>query len=165
MQQNDLPPSLPKTPRRGRVFKVLFGVIFALTAFAITLSWIYGSDTHHANRDSIWWGERGRNLIPPAATDIILRQDFLDHYATYTISEANLCDFLNTRFAHNGRMLDSFSERSPASPKRIGSKVGPLGFVVTKDTVEYSYPASNGGMHNYYHDSSTGLTYQNSAYW
>ena len=152
-------------PRHVRVLKVC-GVIFALLmVFPLTLLWIYGTDTHHANRNSIWWKERGRNLIPPAATDIILRQDFLDHYATYRISEADLNDFLNKRFADNGTMLDFFSDRSPANPKRIGNEVGPLGFVVTKNTVVYSYPASNGGMHNYYHNSKTGLTYQDSAYW
>jgi hypothetical protein len=153
----------------GRVLKVC-GVIFAvpfavLLAFALTLFWIYGTDTHHANRNSIWWSERGRNLIPPAATDITLRQDFLDHYATYRISETDLHNFLNKRFADNGATLDSLRDRTPVNPERIGTKVGPLGWVVTEDTVEYSYAASNGGMHNYYHDSNTGLTYQDSAYW
>jgi hypothetical protein len=141
-------------------------VFFAvLMAFALTLFWIYGTDTHHANRNSIWWSERGRNLIPPAATDITLRQDFLDHYATYRISEADLNDFLNKRFARLGEALDSFSERSPANPEDIGEAIGPLGWVVTEDTVEYIYSASNGGAHHFCHDSKTGLTYQDSAYW
>ena len=136
-----------------------------LRAFALTLFWIYGTDTQHANRNSIWWSERGRNLIPPAATDITLRQDFLDHYASYRISEADLNDFLNKRFARPGEALDSFSERSPANPEDIGKAIGPLGWVVTDDTVEYTYSASNGGAHHFYHDSKTGLTYQDSAYW
>jgi hypothetical protein len=154
-----------ETPRRKRVLLV-YGVILALPMVsALTLFWIYGTDTHHANRKSIWWSERGRNLIPPAATDITLRQDFLDHYATYKISEAELNDFLNKRFADNGTMLDSFSDRTPANPEIIGNEVGPLGWVVTEDTFVYSYSASNGGMHTYYHDSNTGLTYQDSAYW
>ena len=133
--------------------------------FALALFWIYGTDTHHANRNSIWWTERGRNLIPPAATDITLRQDVLDHYATYRISEADLNDFLNKRFARPGETLDSFSERSPANPEDIGKAIGPLGWVVTEDTVEYAYSASNGGAHHFYHDTNTGLTYQDSAYW
>jgi len=141
-------------------------VVFALPmVFALTLFWIYGTDTHHANRKSIWWSERGRNLIPPAATDITLRQDFLDHYATYRISEADLNDFLNRRFARPGEALDSFSERSPANPENIGKAIGPLGWVATEDTVEYTYSASNGGAHHFYHDSKTGLTFQDSAYW
>ena len=142
------------------------GVILSLLmVFTLTLFWIYGTDTHHANRNSIWWTERGRNLIPPGATDITLRQDFLDHYATYRISEADLHDFLNKRFADAGATLDSLRDRKPANPKRIGNEVGPLGWVVTENTVLYSYSASNGGGHNYYHDSNTGLTYQDSAYW
>ena len=32
-------------------------------------------------------------------------------------------------------------------------------------TVVYTYTVSNGGAHNYYHDTKTGLTYQSSAYW
>jgi len=133
--------------------------------FALTLFRIYGVDTHHASRGSIWWPERCRNLIPPTATDITLRRDLLDHYATYTVSEKDLNAFLDKRFARPGEALDSFSERSPAKPETIGNAIGPLGWVVTKDTVVYTYTASNGGAHNYYHDTNTGLTYQSSAYW
>ena len=164
MTQEDLYPPL-ESPRHGRVLKVCGVILTPLIVFALTLFWIYGTDTHHTNRDSIWWSERGRNLIPPAATDITLRQDFLDHYATYRILEADLNAFLNKRFARPGELLDSFSERSPASPEKIGKPINPLGWVVTEDTVEYSYSASNGGGHHFYHDSKTGLTYQDSAYW
>ena len=71
--------------------------VIGIVLFALTLFWIYGTETHHASRNSIWWSERGRNLIPPAATDITLQQDLLDHYATYTISEKDLNAFLNER--------------------------------------------------------------------
>ena len=165
MLQKDLDPPRPETPRRGRVLKVCGAILALLMVFALPLFWIYGTDTHHANRNSIWWSQRGRNLIPPAATDITLRQDFLDHYAIYTISEKELNAFLDKRFARPGQALDSFSERSPVNPGSIGKAIGPLGWVVTKDTVEYSYSASNGGGHHYYHDTNTGLTYQASAYW
>jgi hypothetical protein len=141
-------------------------VVLALTmVFALTLFRIYGVDTHHASRDGIWWPERCRNLIPPAATDITLRRDVLDHYATYTVSEKDLNAFLDKRFARPGEALDSFSERSSVNPKNIGNAIGPLGWVVTEDTVVYTYTASNGGAHSYYHDTKTGLTYQSSAYW
>ena len=43
--------------------------------------------------------------------------------------------------------------------------IGRLGWVVTKQTVVYDYAASNGGVHTYYHDPTTGRTYQSSAYW
>ena len=90
--------------------------------FGLALFWIYGTDTHHASRNSIWWTERGRNLIPPEATDITLRQDLLDHYATYKISESDLNKFLNQKFADEGETLDSFSERSPTTPSDFGKK-------------------------------------------
>ena len=165
MVHKDLHPALPEAPNRGRVLKV-FGVIVAmLMVIVLVLFWVFGTDTQHANRNSIWWTKRGRNLIPPAATGITLRQSILDHYATYKISEADLHDFLNQRFADGGATLASLRDSTPVNPKKIGSKVGPFGWVVTINTVVYSYPASNGGLHQYYHDSNTGLTYQDSAYW
>lgn len=165
MLQKDPHPLLPETHRRGRVFK-LCGIILALLmVLAVPMIWIYNTDTHHTNRNSIWWSERGRNLIPSAATDITLRQDFLDHDAIYTISEKDLNEFLDKRFARSGEELDSFSERSVANSQDIGKAIGPLGWVVTEDTVEYTYSASNGGAHHFYHDFKTGLTYQDSAYW
>jgi hypothetical protein len=154
-----------KSPLLGWFIKGCVLILAFLMVFALTLFWIYGTETHHASRNSIWWSERGRNLIPPAATDITLQQDFLDHYATYTISEKDLNAFLNERFARDGEMIDSFSDRSRAAPREIGKAIGRLGWVVTEETVEYSYSASNGGGHTYYHDPTTGSTYQNSVYW
>jgi hypothetical protein len=154
-----------KSPLLGWLVKGCI-VVFALTlVFALILFRIYGTDTRPASRNSIWWTERGRNLIPPTATDITLRQDLLDHYAIYTVSEKDLNAFLDKRFGRPGEVLDSFSERRSANPGTIGNAVGPLGWKVTAKTVSYTYAASNGGAHNYYHDTKTGLTYQSSAYW
>jgi hypothetical protein len=154
-----------KSPLLGWLVKGCI-VVFALAlVFAMILFRIYGTDTRHASRNSIWWTERGRDLIPPTATDIMLRQDLLDHYAIYTVSEKDLNTFLDKRFTRPGEVLDSFSERRSANPGTIGNAVGPLGWKVTANTVSYTYAASNGGAHNYYHDTKTGLTYQSSAYW
>lgn len=163
--QEELAPPQSKSPRRKIILKVCVAILALALVFAGTLFRIYGADTHHASRSSIWWPERGRNLIPPTASDITLRRDMLDHYAIYTVSEKDLNDFLDKRFARPGEALDSSSEKSPASPKKIGNAIGPLGWMVTKDTVEYTYAASNGGAHNFYHDTKTGRTYQSSAYW
>ena len=163
-QEGPAPPQ-STAPLRRLVLKVCV-VILALTmVFALTLFRIYGVDTHHASRSSIWWPERGRNLIPPTATDITLRRDLLDHYATYTVSEKDLNVFLDERFASNGDELDSFSTRSPIDPTDIGHAIGRLGWVATEATVKYHFNASNGGGHTYYHDPNTGRTYQDSAYW
>jgi len=159
------PPPLPKAPRRGLFLKVGIPILGVPTVIALVLFIIYGTDTRHKSRSSIWWTERGRGLIPPDAIDIILRQDILDHYAIYRVSEKDLNKFLDKRFARPGAVLNSFSERRPATSATIGNIVGPLGWKVTADTVSYSYAASNGGTHNYYHDTKTGLTYQSSAYW
>jgi len=155
--QEDVAPPQSTSPLRSLVLKVCV-VIFALTMVCgLTLFRIYGVDTHHACRGSIWWPERGRNLIPPTATDITLRQDFLDHYATYTVSTKDLNAFLQT--------LDSGSELTPERPDTIGKVIGPLGWKAPENTVSATYIAGNGGAHNYYHDPKSGLTYQSSAYW
>ncbi|MFT5292025.1 MAG: hypothetical protein ACI82F_004110 [Planctomycetota bacterium] len=165
MPQRDQPPHLPGTPLRGRVLNVGL-VSFALAiVFALALFWVYGVHTHHASRSSIWWPERGRNLIPTAATDITLRRDVLDHYATYTVSEEDLNAFLDERFARDGVAIDSFSTRRPVDPVEIGHAIGRLGWVVTEEAVRYHFSARNGGGHAYYHDPKTGRTYQSSAYW
>lgn len=176
MKQNFSPPPLPsrdatavaRIPRSSSTkpfIKVIFAVLALLVIGLLVLFWIYGTNTHHASRNSIWWTQRGRSLIPPTARDITLRQDLLDHYAVYTVSERDLNVFLDQRFVGPGETLDSFRERSPARPDLIGKAIGPLGWVVTETTVSYTYYASNGGGHDYYHDTKTGLTYQRSAYW
>ena len=163
--KNNLPPPLPKAPVRRLSLKICIAILALPVVCALILFRIYEVDTHHSSRAGIWWPERGRNLIPPTATDITLRRDLLDHYAIYTVSEKDLNAFLDKRFARPGKALDSFSERRPADPKEIGNVIDPLGWVVTEETVFYGYSASNGGGHAYYHDPNTGSTYQDSAYW
>jgi hypothetical protein len=145
--------------------KLIVAGVVGIFVFVLTLFWIYGVESHHKSRNSIWWPERGRNLIPPTASDITLQRDLLDHYATYTVSEQDLNAFLDERFARNGKAIDSFSDRRRIDPTRIGKAIGRLGWVVTEETVVYGYTASNGGSHNFYHDPTTGQTYQSSAYW
>ncbi|MGC6426060.1 MAG: hypothetical protein ACON5H_03570 [Akkermansiaceae bacterium] len=163
--QKELAPPQSQSPRRRMILRGFVVILTLALSVAGTLFRIYGLDTQHASRGSIWWPERGRNLIPPTATDITLRRDLLDHYAIYTISEKDLNAFLDKRFARFGEAIASSSERSPADPEQFGRAIGPLGFIVTKDTVVYHDTASNGGGHSYYHDSATGQTYQVSAYW
>lgn len=155
-----------KRQRSSLVSWILKGtaLFFGFWVFvAILLFWIYGTQTQHANRNSIWWTARGRGLIPPGATDISLEQDFLDHYATYKITEKDLNHFLNQRFAKDGHGFSS--ERRPIDPKRIDKPLGRLDWVVPAQTVVYSCYSSNGTTHTYYHDPKTGQTYQESAYW
>ena len=156
---------LPKSPRHKIILKICVLVLALPIVFALILLRIYGVDTKHESRGSIWWPERGRNLIPPTASEITLRRDFLDHYAVYTVTEKELNAFLDQRFARPGKALNSFSERLPAHSDTIGKVIGPFGWEVTENTVSYTYTASNGGSHNYYHDTKSGLTYQSSAYW
>jgi hypothetical protein len=165
MPQSDLPPPLTKASYSGRMLKVCVAILVVVLVIALTVFVIYGVDSHHQSRDSIWWPERGRNLIPPAAIDITLQRDLLDHYATYTVSEKDLNSFLDERFARDGETLDSFSTRSRINPTDVGRAIGRLGWVATESTVLYSFSASNGGGHAYYHDPNTGSTYQDSAYW
>lgn len=160
-----VPPPLPKLVRKKNVLKICVLISVVLIVFVLILFRIYGVDTKHETRGSIWWPERGRNLIPPTASEITLRRDLLDHYALYTVAGKDLNAFLDKRFGRPGEALSSFSERLPVEAETIGKVMGPFGWEVTADTVSYVYCASNGGTHYYYHDTKSGLTYQISAYW
>tara|TARA_B100000745_G_C19873119_1_gene291095 strand:- start:113 stop:400 length:288 start_codon:yes stop_codon:yes gene_type:complete len=95
-----------------------------MTVLALVLFWLYGVDSHHKNRNSIW-PDRGRNRIPPTATAITLQRDLLEHSATYTVAENDLNAFLDDRFALNGGVIDYFiSKRGHPGPKDIGNAIG-----------------------------------------
>lgn len=143
----------------------LFGVLAMVLAVAGMLFWVYGLDTHHLSRGSIWWTDRVRGLTPPAATDITLRRDLLDHYALYTIAEKDLNAFLDQRFADGSEPIHSFEERSKPRADLIGKPLGPFDWIVTENTVVYWYTTSNGAVSTFYHDPTTGRTYQDSAHW
>jgi hypothetical protein len=64
-----------------------------------------------------------------------------------------------------GGDLDSYSERGRADRERFMSTYADLGWVWTEEMVHYHYTTSNGAGSAYYHDPTTGLTYQDSAYW
>lgn len=139
---------------------ILIALLTVVMGGAVTSLWTYGLDTHHESRVSIWWPERGRELIPPGATGITLQRDLLDHRALYTIPEQELEAFLDAHFA-----VESRRERRPVSPEAVGKVIGPLGWIATKDGFVYSHVSRNGAVSTYYHDTVTGRTYQESAYW
>lgn len=156
---------MPTLPLRRVLLGGCSTLLTLLLFLALTLFRVYGVDSHHETRASIWWPERGRDLIPPTARDITLQRDLLDHHATYTVTEKELNAFLDQRFAREGEKLDSFAERGSPSPERIGQTIGPLGWIVTQDTVTYHFTTENGASSTYHHDPTTGSTYQESAYW
>jgi hypothetical protein len=126
---------------------------------------VYGLDTHHATRDGIWWSETARGMTPPTARDITLQRDLLDHRALYTVSEAELVDFIRERFARDGEVFDADGQRDPLPPGRIGEEIGSLGWRVTAGSVSYTVWPPNGATTTFHHDPATGLTYQESAHW
>jgi hypothetical protein len=157
---------VPRTSLLKRV--LLLGVfLWLFSAFGIILAlyWIYGTDTHHDNLSSIWWPTAATDLIPPTATDITLRQDHLDHDATYTVSRVELQKFLKERFIDEGASPQFDGNGQFVEPRMVGKTVGPLGWVVTKDTIHLGYTERKGTFHDFYHDVKTGSTYQDSAYW
>ena len=157
------PPPLPRssTGRTVAAARVAAACVAVGAAVAGALAWTFALDTHHDTRDSIWWNDRCRDLIPEAATDITLQRDLLDHRAVYMIREEQLVAFLNERFD----VVDAYAERSQMDPSKIGQPIGDLGWVVTPGSVSYSYAASNGGVSSYFHDPVSLRTYQESAHW
>lgn len=162
--RNDRKPHRTRTPFRGCVASSCLTMAGLVAVAGAALFWFYAVDSRHENRNTIW-PLRGRNLIPPAATDITLHRDLLTHYAVYTIAEKDLNAFLDERFAFHGAPLDSFSERSRPPADLIGKPIGHFDWVVTGQTVLYSYSASNGSVSDYYHDPASGRTFQISEYW
>lgn len=156
------PPPLP-TSRAGRKL-LLAALAFVLLASGLLLR-VFGTDTHHADRSGIWWMGACVGRIPPMATDITLRRDLLDHFTTYTIAEKDLHAFFVDRFPEHAGTLDALAESSPVSSERVGQKVGPFDWVLTENTVSYTFCTSNGAASHFYHDRKTGRTYQESAYW
>ena len=134
--------------------------------FGLILFLVYGVDSHHDTRDDFLWPGREYELTPPTATGIHLQRDFLDHWSSYTVAESDLNVFLDATFGgQSGKPLDSFSLRSPVDRDRFERTYAELGWVWTEGMVEYHCSASNGGGHTFYHDPSTGMTYQVSAHW
>ncbi len=160
------PPPIPDAKRRWSPLQLGCTAVLGFVAFAaLALYWTYGTDGHFDTRAGIWWPERGRNLIPPTATDITLRREPLDHYAVYTVAESDLNAFLDERFEHlarEGETLDSFSERRSVP---VGRVIGPFGWTAEEGAVSYDFYTSNGAVSMYYHNPTTGRTYQESAYW
>ena len=111
--------------------------------------------------------ERGRALIPPAATDITLDRHFpIDHEAGFTIEEKDLNAFFDEHYGRGrGQELDSYSERRPVSREKFEERYGSVGWAWHEGIVSYSYSARNGGGQTYIHDPSTGRTYHFSRYW
>jgi hypothetical protein len=162
MSEDQVPPH-SRSSAAGCALQACGTVAAVLMMSCLGLFWFYGTDSHHESRGSVW-PERGRQLIPPTATDITLQRDLLDHRATYLVTEEDLNAFLNRRFSR-GEALDSYAEREAVVSEMFERDYGFLGWTWHEGIVRYSYAASNGGVSSYVHDPSTGLTYQTSAYW
>ena len=164
MGEQDRSVDLTRARTRGCFATGCISILVLMLLAGSGLYWFYGMESRHENRNTVW-PLRGRSLIPPAASDITLHRDLLTHYAVYTIPEKELNEFLDERFAFPDEDMNSFSERSRPREEIICKPFGRFDFPITEETVLYSYPASNGGVSDYYHNPTTGQTYQVSEYW
>ena len=144
-----------------RVPAVLLGLVVIVGLGVLR---VFILDSSHETTRTILPG-RTKDLIPPTATEITLQRDLLDHYALYTVTEEDLNAFLDERFSWEGSSIRSFEDRSPVRSDRVGTVIGRLDWLVTEPTVVYSYADRNGAVSTYYHDPTTGRTYQASAHW
>lgn len=153
----DTHPNAPSRPFGGLLLKGI-GLILALAAlFAGALFWFFGVDHHHETASTILPG-RVRDLTPPTATDIILRRDFfLDHSATYIVSEEDLVAFLDEYFGGSDR-----SAHDPGALEHVGAE---RDWTWSAELVEFHCSAANGSGSSYFHDRTSGQTYQVSAHW
>lgn len=145
------------TQRSSPFLRALLVVLSIAALGAALIFWIYGKDAHYDRAASVWPGTE-RELTPPAATDITLQRDFLDHFAIYTVPQEDLEAFFRSRFERT-------EEGTLASAVSVGKPMGRLGWIVPEGCLVYSHYTPNGAASTYYHDPATGSTYQSSAHW
>ena len=108
----------PKSSFARSALRVLGALLIVPLAVSLAGLWYYCVDSKHSTPASIGDG-RILELTPPAAHDITLDRDFLDHYAIYTVTERELTAFLNRTF----EVEDSFSERQNIAEIKVGKAI------------------------------------------
>ena len=141
----------------GALSKVIGLLLIPPTLLALLGVWYFGLDHHHDSAATILPG-RAKELTPPEATDLVLdHQFFLDHTATYIVSEEDLVAFLEEYFGE--------SDRRPQDPKELEHVAAARGWTWSSELVVFHCVAGYGGTSEYYHDPATGQTYQASVHW
>lgn len=133
-------------------------------ALAVVLFVTFGMDSQHDSPDSILWPEEKRVYIPASATDITLSRTFFDHWARYTVATEDLHAMLASRFAECFDPDEDFAG-SPVDRGRFEERYREFEWTWSEGLVSYSCWAPNGGTHDFWHDPSTGQTYQASVGW
>ena len=133
-------------------------------ALAVVLFVTFGMDSHHDSPDSIRWPAQKRCYIPASATDITLSRTFFDHWARYTVATDDLHAMLASRFADCFDPDEDFAA-SPVDRGRFEERYREYDWTWSEGLVSYSCWAPNGGTHDFWHDPSTGQTYQASVGW
>ncbi len=158
----------PRSSILGCLLQALGAVAIVAAIVGCALYVYFGIDSNYTDRADVS-PERGRALIPPAATDITLDRHFpIDHEAWFTIEEKDLNAFFDEHYGRGRGLswdLDSYSERRPVSRERFEGDYGFLDWVWHDEIVSYSYSAANGGAQRYLHDPATGRTYHSARYW
>ena len=148
----------------GCFLQALGAGAIVVTICAGALYLYFGVDAHYDQRDDVG-PDRGRALLPPGATDITLDRHFpIDHEAWFTVDEGELNDYFD---AHYRRAEDraSYLDKKPISRERFEEHYSFLGWEWHEGIRAYHFSARNGGGQTYIHDSATGRTYHDSAYW
>ena len=125
---------------------------------------VFGMDSHHDGPDSIGWPEQDRVYIPATATDITLSRTFFDHWARYQVSTADLHAMLATRFPSDFDPAKD-AEGSPVNHESFEENYRKYDWTWSSGLVRHSCIAPNGGTHTFWHDPTTGQTYQASVGW
>ena len=164
MHEAPHPPSESKHSILGCFLQALgaAAVVVAICAGALYL--YFGVDAHYDERGGVA-PDRGRALIPPAATDITLDRHFpIDHEAWFTVEQEDLHAFFARHYSDD-RDLDLNSERRGMSREAFEERYGFLQWKWHEGIRSYGYSARNGGSQTYVHDPATGRTYHFSRYW
>ena len=150
------------TSATGLMVKIFLGCLSIPLIAALAGFWYFGISAHYADATRMPHGLLGdtyRKLTPPTAVDLTLQRDVLDHRSVYTVTQADLETYLKGYFG------SGYEEPSPVDRGSFEAQYSRLGWTWVSGMVEYTCIPGNGAVSSYYHDPSTGLTYQDSAHW
>ncbi len=113
---------------------------------------------------------RVERYLPTNARNISLDKNMAGHRAKYSISEAELMEYLDRLWERQGkysaRPRDEMNQGAKVSVESVEVEYGDLGWPVLENAVELHSPvAGDGGGATYFFDRTTGTAYHHAGYW
>lgn len=113
---------------------------------------------------------RVERFLPPEARDITLQKRPNGHRAKYTISEADLTEYVDGLWNRYGKQSAvpraELHEGAHVTAEAFEQEFGDLGWPPLEDAVTFHSPVEDDrGGAEYYYDRKTGTAYHRAGYW